>query len=240
MRLFAFATALFAGLHSISPSEAASLRVSPVLIDLSAPTATSSLRIWNDAQRPINVQVRIFRWSQKDGQEIYTPAEGVVASPPITKLKPGGENMIRVVRTTKQPVQAEESYRLIVDELPDPNRRQGGTVVMVVRHSIPVFFTKPVAGDAAVAWSVQQKPGGYQVTATNDGARRFKISNLSLLGSGGAVAQQDGLVGYALGKSTMSWFVPATRGTRTSGRSLTIRAENEAGPFNATASVKGG
>jgi len=240
MRFLAWITTLAAGLTFLPAAQAASLRVSPVLLDLKAPQAASSINIWNDAQQPINVQVRVFRWSQKDGADVYTPATDVVASPPITKLKPGGENIVRIVRTTKQAIQSEESYRLIVDELPDPGRRQGGTVTLILRHSIPVFFSKPDAAGAAPQWKVLPKPGGFQVTVTNSGARRLKISNLSLASGKTALAKRDGLVGYALGKSTASWFVPATSTGRLSGQSVTISADSEAGRFDATASVNGG
>jgi len=240
MRLLAWITTLAAGLAFLPSAEAASLRVSPVLLDMKAPQAASSITVWNDAKEPINVQVRVFRWSQKDGADVYTPATDVVASPPITTLKPGGENIVRIVRTSKQAIQAEESYRLIVDELPDPARRQTGTITLVLRHSIPVFFSKPEPAAATPQWTVQQKPGGFQVTVTNSGTKRLKISNLSLAGGKTALAKRDGLVGYALGKSTASWFVPATPGSRLSGRSLTISADSEAGRFDATASVNGG
>lgn len=235
------AALMISGLHLVAtPSHAASLRVSPVLIDLSAPTAASSIQIWNDAKRPISVQVRIFRWTQKNGVDSYTPATDVAVSPPISQLKPGGENMVRVVRTSKTPVKAEESYRLIVDELPGAATKKSGTVNFVIRHSIPVFFSPQENSGANVAWSVQPKSGGYQVTARNTGDKRLRVADLALQSKGGAaVAQQQGLVGYVLGNSSTSWFIPGTKGNR-GGGSLTISAQSEAGPINAQANVRGG
>ncbi|ERL49171.1 molecular chaperone [Halomonas huangheensis] len=224
----------------MAPSEAASLRVAPVILDLSAPTAASTIRIWNDAQQPINVQIRVFRWTQQNGEDVYEEASDVVASPPITTLQPGGENLVRVVRTAKQPVQAEESYRLIVDELPTSSQREAGTVSLVVRHSIPVFFADPDVPEAAPAWSVDQRQGGYMVTVRNDGARRFKVSNLSLSNGSAVVARHDGLVGYVLGNSTARWFVPGRSIEGVSGESMTITADSETGSFDATARLSGG
>ena len=43
-----------------------------------------------------------------------------MASPPALKLTAGKENVVRIVRLSKSPVLAEESYRLAVDELPKP------------------------------------------------------------------------------------------------------------------------
>ena len=218
MRLLAPAVVcLVAILQLVTSSEAASLRVAPVVLDLRAPTAASTIRIWNDARRPINVQVRVFRWVQQNGEDAYEATNDVVASPPITTLQPGGENLVRIVRTSKRPVDGEESYRLVVDELPDPSRRAANTVVMVVRHSIPVFFANPEAQGAAPSWTVQQRRGGYVVTVRNRGSQRLRISNLALSSGGATLAQQDGLVGYVLGNSSASWFVPGTGRGRLSG-----------------------
>jgi fimbrial chaperone protein len=218
------------------PSQSASLRVAPVVIDLSAPAATSNIRLWNDASKAINVQVRIFRWTQKDGKDVFLPAENVVASPPITQLKPGGENVVRIVRTSKVPVRGEESYRLLVDELP-PSGKQVATVLMVVRHSIPVFFAESAASSPTINWSIRSAPGGYEVSAENRGDRRFKLADLKIISGSTAVARRDGLVGYVLGRSTATWFVPASS---KGGGSLTIRGQNEGGSFDAKAKLLGG
>ncbi|HWT63215.1 MAG TPA: molecular chaperone, partial [Ochrobactrum sp.] len=57
--------------------------------------------------------------------------------------------------------------------------------------------------------------------------------------AGAPVAQQKGLVGYVLGKSSVSWFIPGTRNNR-GGGSLVISAQSEAGPINVQANVRGG
>ncbi|MES5098634.1 molecular chaperone [Agrobacterium sp. BA1120] len=239
MRLLTLAAVFLAGL-SVSPVNAASLRVSPVILDLKAPTASSTLRVWNDAKTPINVQVRIFRWTQENGSDVLTPANDVVASPPMTLLKPGAENVVRIVRLSKKPVKAEESYRIIVDELPPTGQQPSGTINLVLRHSIPVFFSENTASEAQTVWSVTPQANGYRVSVSNNGTKRLRVANLKLLNeSGKPVAGQDGLVGYVLGKSGASWLVPAAGGKR-SGGALKISADSEGGPVNATARVTGG
>lgn len=123
------------------PAEGAALRVAPVGFNLTGGTAASTLRIWNEDKRPIAVQVRVFRWFKVDGKERLEPTRDVVASPPITTLKPGTENLVRIVRVKKAPTEGREAYRLVVDQLPDADRKGTGQVEIVVRHSIPVFFS---------------------------------------------------------------------------------------------------
>lgn len=239
MRSLFFAAAFLAGFPVLA-THAASLRVAPVLVDLKAPTAASTLRIWNDAGSPISVQVRIFKWSQEGGKENFTPATGVVVSPPITQLAGGGENTIRIVRTSKTPVHGEESYRVIVDELPQPSAMKSGMVTLVIRHSIPVFFSDGHVDGPKPSWSVARKSGGYEVSVVNQGDRRLRIANLELEGSGGAaIAAQSGLVGYVLGGSMTKWFIPARDG-KAAGGTLTISADSDAGAINARARISGG
>lgn len=121
---------------------ASSLRVSPINIELQGGAATSEVRIWNNEREPVNAQVRVYRWTQSGGQNRLEPTTDVVASPPITQLSGGSENLIRIVRVSERPIQGTERYRLLVDELPDPADQAPGRVNVVVRHSIPVSFSE--------------------------------------------------------------------------------------------------
>ena len=69
-------------------AEAATLRVSPITVDLSMPRNSATLRLRNDADRPMDVQVRVFRWTQEGGVDRYEPTTAVIASPPATRLAP--------------------------------------------------------------------------------------------------------------------------------------------------------
>ncbi len=127
---------------TVGSAGAASLRVSPITLDLKAPAAASTVRLWDSGLKPVNVQVRVFRWTKVNGKDRLDPTTDVVASPPITKLTPGTENLIRVVRVTKRPVKGVEAYRLLIDELPAAGKRLPGQVNVMVRHSIPVRFSE--------------------------------------------------------------------------------------------------
>lgn len=136
MRLIALAAVLMAA--SVGVGEAASLRVSPTQVGLDPATGPATVRVWNTDRQPINVQVRVFKATMVNGRERLEATRDVVASPPMTQLRPGGENLVRVMRVSGAPVGGTERYRLLVDELPDPSRLQAGTVNVLVRHSIPV------------------------------------------------------------------------------------------------------
>jgi fimbrial chaperone protein len=224
--------ALAAGAH------AASLQVTPTTVEVAAPSAAATIKLRNDDARPITAQVRVFRWSVVDGKEKLEPTDTVVASPPVVSLSPRTDYVVRIVRTSRQPVAGEESYRLLVDELPDPQRMKAGAVNLLLRYSLPVFFGAPHRGDAKVDWRLEHQGGQLWVSAQNLGDRRMRISGLGVKNaSGETVSFGDGLNGYVLARSTMRWAAPnKVQGFGAGGTAL-ISAQSDLGRINASVRV---
>ena len=232
-------TALFASalaFAACAPAGAGSLQVEPVLVDITAPGAASTVTVRNQGTDPINAQIRVFKWSIVNGKEQLNPTDDVVASPPSVTLTPKGQYVVRIVRTSKQPVVGEESYRLLVDQLPDLSQQRNGAVNLMVRYSIPVFFGAANRKIPTVAWSVAPNGDKITLTARNSGERRLRISALSLRdASGKSLSFGNGLAGYALGQSAVSWTVP--RRDFTTNGSISVTGQSDGGPIQAVASV---
>jgi fimbrial chaperone protein len=231
----AVAALLLAGTHL--PAKAGSLQVDPVLIDVTAASATAStVTLHNAGTTPINAQVRVFRWSQANGQEKLEPTDDVAASPPVLSIGPNGKNIVRIIRQSKQPIVGEESYRLLIDQLPDLAQQKNGGINLMVRYSIPVFFGAANKKSPTLAWSVAVKGDKVTLSARNTGDRRLRISALTLRdASGHRISLGAGLNGYALGQSTKSWIVPghafAAQG------SASVSGQSDGGPIQAVASI---
>ena len=191
-----------------SAALASTLEVTPILIDvMAAGSSASVITLRNRGANPANVQVRIMRWRQTNGTDTLERDTSVVASPPFATLAPNSDYAMRIVRTDKRPIVGEESYRLLIDELPAP-RQPDGSVRLAIRYSIPVFFRSPHATQGDVRWSLLRKGDSLSLFAINHGERRTRISNLRLVnGSGASVSFGAGLAGYALGGSGRSWTV---------------------------------
>ena len=221
-------------LGAYAPAHAGSLQVEPVLVDVTAPGAASTVTLRNEGAAPIDAQIRVFRWSLVDGQEKLEPTDDVVASPPSVTLTPKGQYITRIVRVSKQPVVGEESYRLLVDQLPDLSQQKNGAVNLLVRYSIPVFFGASNKKNPTVAWSVAVKGDKVTLMAHNNGDRRLRISALTLRdASGHNISFGAGLAGYALGQSTKTWTVPG----RGFAGPASISAQSDGGPIQAVASI---
>jgi len=206
---------------------AGQLQLAPVLIDVAAPAATSSMTITNSGKERMTVQARLFGWKQKGNKDAYFKTRDVVVSPPILKLKPGQSGVVRIVRLSKKPDRGEESYRLIVDELPKSQKNQRSTVQMVIRHSVPVFFSA-VKAAASTSWKAVQKKGKLVLQGRNSGSSRIKLSQMSVVDSRGRkVSFGAGLNGYILGGSSRAFVANAT--TKLAGSNLKLVANSNLG-----------
>lgn len=228
--------ALFGSAH---PSLAGQLRVEPVLLELNAPAAAASLTLRGGDDGEVVVQTRVLRWSQVNGKETLEPTSDVVASPPSVKLAPGADYVVRVVRVTKRPVQAEESYRVLVDQLPDLRTQRTRSVNLLLRQSIPVFYRSRQIAPSNVTWTLGYENDRLVVTASNAGDERLRIASLRLRDAANTVSFGNGLIGYVLGQSSMNWTAPNSPRGFGAGGTVSIDAETDKGPLHASVQWRG-
>jgi fimbrial chaperone protein len=226
-------------LTAAAPSHAASLQVAPVRIQVPLGAAATKIMLRNVGSEPINAQARVFRWTMTDGKEKLTETRDVVASPPIVKLTPGLETIVRIVRTSKQPIAGEEAYRLIIDEIPPAPENTGLSISFVLRQSLPVFFNSKPGAPAKLDWSVENRAGQVIVTAVNSGDQHARISALKLKSIGGSTFSfGDGLTGYVLGHSTAQFAMRGKLKGVGPGAKVLVTAQGNNGPIEAAAGVR--
>jgi fimbrial chaperone protein len=215
-------------------SSAGSLQVAPVLLEIPSPATNSHIVLHNFGEDPIEAQIRVLQWTQKNGHDELVPSDKVVASPPAASLKPGEDYVVRVIRLSDVPVEGEEEYRLLVDELPQPVKGSTSYVRLLFRYSIPVFFLKTDT-DAQLNWEARQAGGRLVVSVANAGGRYSRISGLHVqCPSGGDISFGSGLQGYVLPHSNASWSAPLPAGScARTGAVLKLTGQGSYGPINA-------
>lgn len=185
---------------------AASLQITPIRVDLPADAGAASLTLRNHGTTPIHAQVRVFRWTQKNNDDVLTPATEVVASPPIMRIEPQSDQMVRVVRPGAQKVESEMAYRLLIDELPAENQAARSGVRLQLRYSVPVFVAaNDNVGVPKVAFSLWREGDAWMLGAHNPGAHYAQITQVTLLAGAASMPLSAGLLGYALGNSSRVW-----------------------------------
>ncbi|MBN3755850.1 molecular chaperone [Paraburkholderia sp. Tr-20389] len=202
-------------------AHAAALQVTPIRLDLAADRPAAVLTLHNVGTTPLNAQVRVFTWSQTDDADHLERTDDIVASPPIVQVAPGADQTVRILRVAKGEVSGEETYRLLIDEIPNGQSTDATGVRMQLRYSVPVFVGAPIDGkppalqfaleravpDAAAAASSAAVPI-LMLRAVNRDATHAQLSKVKLTWRDGQSTQlSPGLLGYALPHATRRWPV---------------------------------
>jgi fimbrial chaperone protein len=213
------AVLLGAGLIAFVPArfaDAAALQVSPIRLDLSADRPAAALTLHNDGTTPINAQVRVFGWSQALDEDRLERSDRVVASPPIVQIAPGADQTVRILRVGNTPVTEEETYRLLIDEIPNDQTAQTTGVRVQLRYSVPVFVGAPEGKPPVVDFALEHTvpsasaaPGAaLMLRAANHATGHAQLSQVRLEWPNGQSTQvSSGLLGYALPHATRRWPV---------------------------------
>ena len=223
--------AILAAAAGAGAASGADLRVAPVIVEPGPGGRTTTLNVINGEDTPLKAQVRVMKWSQKDGQDILTPTNDLVASPPFVSLKPHQRYLVRLVRTAKAPPTGEESYRILVDQVPQPGDVKPGTVNLILRQSIPAFFSDAPRRQAKVDWRIVTQGQVAWLVGHNSGDRRVRLSDLSLNEANKPIFHQTGLVGYVLPNSEMRWAIPQQGLVAANGK-VQMTADTDTGPVN--------
>lgn len=188
-------------------AQGATLQISPVMVDFQAGTNATGITLKNPGDTPLYGQVRVFRWEQANGEDVLTPTQDLVASPPLIQLGPHAEQLVRLVRTAHEPVAGEQSYRVLIDELPQPDAGTISGVMIRLRYSVPVFIEAANGlAQPQLAWYLKRNAKGWVLRVSNTGSRRAQVASVQLVNeAGGVVGLNNGLLGYALAGRERSW-----------------------------------
>jgi len=219
--LLAFAL-MFAGGAAL----AGSIHVMPTTITLGPGKATAVMSITNEGDTPLKAQVRVFAWDQQGNEDRLTATQKVVVSPPVVSLAPKQTQSIRIVRVDKSAIAAEETYRVVVDEIPDAKMAANVGVQVQMRYSVPVFvLPKMTMPPGAVTLTAQISGNTLTLGAQNKSETHMQASEVTIEHAGGTTTPVvGGLLGYVLPGRTMQWKVPVPANAAAKGRPVRVTA----------------
>ena len=192
---------------------ASGLQVTPVTLTLEQTQRAEGIWLSNSGDNTINAQVRVFRWSQSSYKDQLAASQGLVISPPMLTIPPGGKQLIRVIRTGS-PAKVEDAYRLSINELPQTAAKKNN-LQFVLHYSVPVFIQPPGVTDtyAKLQWQIQHSDGRAWLEVSNQGDGHAQLSEVNIISASGSRRNiTPGLLGYVLPGSTMRWPLPASAG----------------------------
>lgn len=212
----------------------ATLGVSPTRIELAPGRAAAVLTLTNSGEAPLLVQVETFAWRSSPATADLEPTRELVAVPPLLRLAPGDRQIVRVARRGDAAPTVEESFRLLVTEVPSGEATAG--VRLALRMSLPVFVTPPGAR-AEPRWTIERGAAGLSLAVENRGRAHLHVRRIEVLAGARPIGLGDGPV-YVLAGQEHRWPLA---GARLEGaRALSIRAETNLGDLDLVVPVQGG
>lgn len=206
--------------HAVA--SASGLQVAPTTLTLQATQNADGLWLSNTGDGPVTAQVRVFRWTQENGEDKEEPSREVLISPPMIQLGVAERQLIRVIRTGPPPATAEAAYRVVIDELPVPGSGPKKGVEFVLRYSVPVFMA-PVGANSnpQLSWKVRRNGDRAMLEVTNAGNMRAQLADLNFTDSRGRRSEvHAGLLGYVLPGAQMRWQLKTPPAAFANGGSL--------------------
>ncbi len=231
--LLAFLTTIITTSFGLQ-SHASTLQVSPILIQFYKASLAQPLWLNNQGDKPLRAQVRVYKWTQDGDGEHLDVTNDVVASPPVMEVGPGQTQLVRLVRKKMIAAKEEESFRVIVDELPTTDlgsESEANALNFLLRYSIPAF----ISPKSAPSKIFEHKARGeillspYRLQIINDGDSRLRLSKLVHEDANGRTTDViDGLIGYVLAQQQRAWELPPSASTLPPG-TFKIKVVNDSG-----------
>lgn len=195
---------LMAGLSAGSPAAAGSFQVNPVHITMAADRKTASLTIKNTDPSEVAVRVIAYRWTQQEGEDVYSETADVIASPPIFTIAAGATQLVRL---GLKPGSAGGAYRVIVEEIPR-QQPSGSQVQVALRLNLPLYLLPPKGGAAQLSWSAwHDRNGNLVVAATNSGSLHAQVLEIGAADETGKNITLSKEMGVILPSSTRHWKI---------------------------------
>ena len=210
-------------LAGIGSARAASIEVSPVMVELAPGRMSATMTVTNRSNGASAVQMRAFHWTQTPTDDALAATDDMIVSPPIFQLGAGEQQIVRVL-LRKPPGAAEATYRLLLDEL--PTGQEAGQIQFALACA-PVL-----------AWRIVEGEGGAELCVLNRGDRHDRIDRLEVqLPNGRLIRAIPVNNAYVL--AGIERRIPLRIGRLdAAGGTVAVTGHDDNGPIDATAAIE--
>lgn len=157
-------------------------RVSPIRLDLGRNAKSGVVTVYNEADEPLQVQMRAFEWTQDgEGKDLYTETEDLIFFPRIMIFTKKEERILRAgIRVPA--AKKEKAYRLYVEEIPGPRKDEGVNVAIAIRIGVPVFVKPLKEEPKGEVGKMGMEKGVLSIPVRNAGNVHFVIRSITVAG----------------------------------------------------------
>lgn len=187
----------------------AQLEISPVMVNLLPGQNVATVQVTNRGGASAAIQIRAYSWSQKGNEDVLTPTQDVVLSPPIFTVPKGAAQTVRLLLRGRTGGAKESSYRLLIDEVPPANVHEQ-QVAIAMRISLPMIAGSVPVTAQKLQWKAERRRGNkILLSVTNPGETYEKVQDLVVTLSDGSQprAVADATNPYVLAGAQRQWIV---------------------------------
>jgi fimbrial chaperone protein len=169
-------------LLSGSIARAGEWRVTPIRLELGRDAKSGVITVINETRDKLRVQMKAFEWTQDaEGKDRYAETNDLLYFPRIMDFNAQEERILRA--GVKVPaVAGEKTYRLFIEEIPEPKKAEGVNVAIAIRFGVPVFV-KPLKEEARGEIGKLSLSGGiFSAPVKNTGNVHFVIRSILVKG----------------------------------------------------------
>lgn len=209
-----------------APARAAEVFVSPVRAELRGSTLSETITVNNRGAARIRVSVKLMEWTQDaQGNDVYRDTNDLVYFPRQMEVEPDGKRQVRVGATAAAGA-TEKTYRLFIEELPDPNAAAVPTQVNVYfRMGVPVFLPPAQARPQPEIGEPTLERGRLALQVRNPGNQHIRL--LKLLVEDGAGFSREIAGWYTLAGAQKTYTLDLPRDVCRKAKTLGIAIEGE-------------
>jgi len=157
------------------------LEIRPTMLVINPAQHVAVMSLQNPEDSAAIYQVAIYSWHQKGEQQILEKTEDMIASPPVISLPAHGTQIVRVgLRIPSLPPQ-EQTYRLIIEEIPAPTLLHQPGLNIALRLSLPLFVRpQTVAPPAKLDAELRLSGRKATLIVRNNGAFTARVIEAAL------------------------------------------------------------
>lgn len=181
---------LFAAITAVS--FAGQFAVSPIRVEFAAKDKSQAITVSNNGDTPLRIALELKRWTQDaGGKDSYSSApDELVYFPRQFEIAPKQKQIVRLGRKAAAS-ERELTYRLYINEQPNPEEGKEGQVAMVVSFGVPVFM-RPTNNQLNLESSpLQLENGQLKLTLSNQGNVTQRLTQIRFGDNGGEIKQFD-------------------------------------------------
>lgn len=233
-------TILFFGSWQTPFGFAASFEVSPIRVTFQPNESSALMTVRNEGDEKLRLQISVMAWDQsKEGEMVLKPTDDIIFYPTLLTVEPGAQRNLRVGNKSIV-VAKEQSYRIIVEELPSNTKLQGTGVRIVTKMSIPIFIKPAKAEVRNQIERIALRGSEITFDVRNQGNVHIQPRELRVKGTGvdGSVRLEHKIPGWYIlagGQREYRVDVPKTECGKI--KDLTVEVDMEPQPLKETYSV---